>query len=268
MNNKSLAFKMGIFFILFFSIVAIFASFLAPYDPHEMGAQYMPPSKDHWLGTNDMGQDIFSELIYGTRVSLFVGIFAAFITTFLACFMALVSGYYKGMADRIITAFTNIAMAIPYLPLTVLLVAFMKPGKWNLIIAMSITAWTGTARILRSRVLQISEQPYIKIEKTLGVRSSKIIVKHILPNIKDIVLIRGALSISSAMVTEASLSFLGLGTYGEKSWGSILRYAIFRNAILKKQIWWYLPPIICISLAVLGFMLVGYYGGEKNAHSN
>ncbi|PID82668.1 MAG: peptide ABC transporter permease [Clostridiales bacterium] len=263
-NIKSKQVKFGMSIILFFTIIAIFAPLIAPYNPSIMGDLYQPPSLMHPLGTNDVGYDILSELIYGTRVSLFIGFFTAFIVTIIGTLLALISGYYKGIADKIITAITSIAMAIPGLPLTVLLVAFLEPSKWNIIIAISITAWTGTARILRAKVLQISEQPYIKIEKTLGVKNRIIILKHILPNIKDIVLIRAAMAISSAMLTEAGLSFLGLGAFGEKSWGSILRYAIYRNAILKQQYWWYLPPIICITLAVLGFMLVGYYGGEKN----
>ena len=177
--------------------------------------------------------------------------------------LALVSGYFGGVTDKIITAITNIAMAVLSLPLTVLLVAYLNPGKWSLIIAISVTAWTGTARILRSRVMQLKEQPFIKIEKTMGVHPAVILFKHILPNIKDIILTRGAMAISGAMMTEAGLSFLGLGEFGEKSWGSVLHYAFFRNSIMKKQYWWYVPPIICICVCVFLFMLIGYYGKIK-----
>ncbi len=246
--------------ILFFIIIAVLAPVLTPYEPDEMMLAYLPPSREHWLGTNDLGQDIFTEMLYGTRVSLYIGIFAAFIVTGVGTVLALVSGYFGGKTDKLITAVTNVAMAIPGLPLTVLLVAYLNPGKWSLIIAISITAWTGTTRILRARVMQLSQMPFIKIEKTMGVKPVVILFKHILPNIKDIILTRGALSVSSAMMTEASLSFLGLGTFGEKSWGSVLHYAFFRNSILKNQFWWYIPPIVCICLAVLGFMLIGYYG--------
>ena len=246
--------------IIFFLLIAIFAPVLTGYEPDEMMMAYLPPSSEHWLGTNDLGQDIFTEMLYGTRVSLYIGIFAAFIVTGVGTVLALASGYFGGKTDKLITAVTNVAMAIPGLPLTVLLVAYLNPGKWSLIIAISITAWTGTTRILRARVMQLSQMPFIKIEKTMGVKPVVILFKHILPNIKDIILTRGALSVSSAMMTEASLSFLGLGTFGEKSWGSVLHYAFFRNSILKNQFWWYIPPIVCICLAVLGFMLIGYYG--------
>ena len=145
LNAAALA---GLLIILFFLIIAVFAPVIAPYDPKEMIASYLPPSREHLLGTNDVGQDIFSEMVYGTRVSLYIGIFAAFIVTGVGTVLALVSGYFGGVTDKIITAITNIAMAVPSLPLTVLLVAYLNPGKWSLIIAISVTAWTGTARIL------------------------------------------------------------------------------------------------------------------------
>ncbi len=260
MNAPMLA---GSFIILFFIAVAILAPVLTPYGPDDMMFAYQPPSREHLLGTNDVGQDIFTEMVYGTRVSLYIGIFAAFIVTGVGTVLALLSGYFGGKTDKVITAVTNVAMAVPGLPLTVLLVAYLNPGKWSLIIAISITSWTGTTRILRSRVMQLSQMPFVKIEKAMGVHPAVILFKHILPNTRDIILTRGALSVSGAMMTEASLSFLGLGTFGEKSWGGVLHYAFFRNSIMKNQVWWYVPPIVCISVAVLGFMLVGYYGKMK-----
>ena len=158
---------------------------------------------------------------------------------------------------------TNIMMGLPSLALTTLLIAYLNPGKLSIIISISLTAWPGTCRILRSRVLQLCEMPFVKIEKSLGARDIVIMVKHLIPNLKDIILSRAALSVSSAMMTEAGLSFLGLGEYGEKSWGSILHSAFYQNGVIRGYVWWYLPPIICTSLAVLGFMLLGYYGVQK-----
>lgn len=253
----------GIGIIAFFTFVASFAPLISPHSPYKLGIPYQRPSAQHWLGTNDVGQDILSELIHGTRVSLFIGFAAALIVTGVGTVLALCAGYFGGGLDVAITAVTNIAMALPALPLTVLLIAYLSGGKWSLILAMSITAWTGTSRILRTRVQQVCQMTFVSAERSLGVRSPVILFKHILPNITDIILMRGALSIASAMLTEAGLSFLGLGTYGEKSWGNILHYAFFRNSILRRQYWWYLPPMLCISLAVLGFMLVGYYGRKR-----
>ncbi len=257
------AMKWGATIVGLFLIIAVFAPLLAPYDPYKMGTPYIKPCAEHWLGTNDVGQDLLSEMIYGTRVSLFIGVFTSIIVTVISAVVALVSGYYRGPADKVLTALTNVAMALPGIALTVLLVAYLNPGKLSVIISISVTAWTGTARILRSRVIQLCEMPFIKIEKSIGMNDFVIMVKHIIPNLRDIILSRAALSVSSAMMTEAGLSFLGLGDYGEKSWGSILHYAFYQNGVIRGYYWWYLPPILCTSLAVLGFMLLGYYGAQK-----
>lgn len=243
--------------------VALFAPVLAPYDPFKMGIPYIKPCAEHPLGTNDVGQDLLSELIYGTRVSMFIGIFTALIVTVLAALLALVAGYYKGWVDRIVTALTNVTMGLPSLALTVLLTAYLRPGKLSMIIAISLTVWTGTSRILRSRVVQLCEMPFVKIEKAIGMNDFVIMVKHILPNLKDIILSRAALSVSSAIMMESSLSFLGLGSYKEKSWGLILHYAFYQRGVIRGYYWWYLPPILCTALAALGFMLLGYYGTQK-----
>lgn len=262
-RKKNRAMRWGAVIVGFFLAVALLAPILAPFDPYKMGIPYIKPNAEHLLGTNDLGQDILSELIYGTRVSLFIGVFTSVVVTVTATFLAVISGYYQGKADRCITALTNIMMGLPGLALTTLLIAYLNPGKLSIIISISLTAWPGTCRILRSRVLQLCEMPFIRIEKALGAKDLTIMVKHLIPNLKDIILSRAALAVSSAMMTEASLSFLGLGDYGEKSWGSILHYAFYQNGVIRGYVWWYLPPIICTSLAVLGFMLLGYYGVQK-----
>ena len=260
MNNKlNTPAKIGIVILSFFFIIALFAPLLAPYNPYDLGVAYLKPSSLHLLGTNDVGQDILSELIYGTRVSLLIGIVSALVVTVAGTLLGIASGYAGGLVDKVLMQLTSIAMAIPSLPITIVLVAYLGSSIWNIVIAICITAWTETARIVRARVLQIKELPFIKIEQTLGA-SPRRMVWHILPNILDIVFIRGVLAVSSAMLTEASLSFLGLGVIGQKSWGVILHYAFFRNGIVNNYYWWYIPPIICISLSVLGFMLLSYYG--------
>lgn len=241
-------------------LTAIMAPVLAPHDPYELGIPYLKPSPEHPLGTNDIGQDILSELIYGTRISLLIGVVSALAVTVIGTALGVAAGYYGGAVDRIISQVINVAMAMPSLPLTIILVAFLSASVWNLIIAICITAWTATARIIRARVIQIRELPFVKIEHTLGAKHAYIMIRHIVPNIMDIVFIRGVMSIGNAMLTEASLSFLGLGVIGQKSWGGILHYAFFRNGIINGYAWWYVPPMICISVSVLGFMLLSDYG--------
>ncbi len=255
--------RRGLIIVCFFLFVAVLAPALSPHDPFEMGIPYIKPCAAHPLGTNDVGQDILSELIYGTRVSLFIGMFTSFIVTVVATAFALTAGYYRGAADKLITALTAVTMALPGLALTTLLVAYLKPGKLSIIISISLTAWTATSRILRSRIIQLCEMPFVKIEKSIGMSDFIIMTKHLIPNLKDIIFSRAALSVSSAMMTEAGLSFLGLGEYGTKSWGSILHYAFYHNGVIRGYYWWYLPPIICTSLAVTGFMLLGYRSGSE-----
>lgn len=239
-------------------LVALFAPVLAPHDPYELGIPYLRPSAEHPLGTNDIGQDILSELIYGTRISLLIGVVSALVVTFVGTALGILAGYLGGWVDRVITQVTNVAMALPDLPLTIILVAFLNASVWNIILAICITAWTSTARIIRSRVRQIRELPFVRIEQTMGASAPYIMFRHILPNLGDIVFIRGVLSVGNAMLTEASLSFLGLGVIGQKSWGGILHYAFFRNGIINGAYWWYVPPILCISVSVLGFLLLSY----------
>lgn len=263
-KKKNIPMIVGCCIVITFLLIGIFAEYLAPYDPTITNINvYAKPSKEHLLGTNDVGQDILSELIYGTRVSMIMGITAAAVSTLVGTAFALLSAYYGGIVDKLITGLASIAMAVPGLALTTLLVCYLKPGKISIIIAIAITAWTGTARILRSRIMSLMESPFIKIEKAIGQKDSVIMFKHLIPNIKDTVLSRAAMSVSSAMMAETSLSFLGLGVFAEKSWGAVLRYAFYRNGVIRGLYWWYMPPIICITLAVGGFMLIGYYGLQK-----
>ena len=252
--------KAGMMILATVLFVAVFAPVLSPHDPYELGIPYQMPSSEHILGTNDVGQDILSELFYGARVSLTIGLVSALAVTVIGTALGVVAGYYGGKVDRIISQLTNVAMALPSLPLTIVLVAFMQANLRNLIIAICITSWTSTVRIVRSRVMQIRELPFVKLETTMGASSVYIMIRHILPNLGEIVFVRAVMEVANAMLTEASLSFLGLGVLGQNSWGSILHYAFYRNGIINEYYWWYLPPIFCISFSVLGFMLLGYYG--------
>ena len=260
--------KTGLFIVTSILLISVFAPLLAPHDPHKLGIPYQRPSGSHILGTNDVGQDIFSELIYGSRISLLVGMTAAAVSTFAGVILGLSAGYFGGITDRIITQIINIAMAVPSLPITIVLAAYLDASIWNIIIAICITSWVSAARIIRTRTKQICAMPFVMIEKTLSAGSFHIMFRHILPNFAEVVFIRGILAVSGAMLTEASLSFLGLGVFNQKSWGGILHYAFFRNGILNGYYWWYVPPILCISLSVLGFMLIGYYPNEESSASS
>lgn len=255
----------GCMILFFFVFIAIFDEQLMPYSMDALSAPFMRPSEEHLLGTNDIGQDILSELILGTRTTLTTGIMSAVFIILIGTGVGSIAGYYGGWADSILNGCTQIFMAIPQLPFTIVLVAFLEPSLWNMVAAICLTSWTTTAKIVRAKVIEVKQQPFVRIEETLGQKKSKIVVRHILPNIMDIVWMRAALAVSSAMLTEASLSFLGLGLYNQKSWGSILYYAFHKNGVVAGFYWWYIPPILCISLCIFAFVLIGYYGfGAQN----
>lgn len=254
----------GLVLLLCFLLIALLAPVLSPYSPTERcGRPYEAPSADHLLGTNDIGQDILSEMIYGTRVSLFIGLTAALLAVALGTFLGMAAGYLRGKTETAIVTLSDIVLSIPGLTLIVVLIAYLGSGVGNTILIICITSWAGTSRIIRTRTMQISELPFVQIERTFGVGNLYILFRHILPNLTDVVLIRYAMAVGSAMMTETSLSFLGLSSYGSKSWGNILHYAFFRNGLLRNYWWWYVPPILCISLCVLACTLLSNRSGKR-----
>lgn len=262
-NNPSMV--CGLVILAFFVVVAVLAEVLMPYTMNQLTSAFTKPSPEHLLGTNDIGQDILSELILGTRTTLVTGILSAVFIIVIGTAVGVSAGYLGGMADNILNSLTSVFMAIPQLPFAIVLVAFLSPSIWNIVIAICLTSWTSTARVVRAKVTEIKQQPFIRIEEALGQKKLVIMFRHILPNLLDIILMRSTLAVSTAMLTEASLSFLGLGVYNQKSWGSILYYAFKKNGVVANFYWWYVPPIICISLCIFAFVLIGYYGlGSAN----
>lgn len=248
----------GLLLLALFLLLAVFAPLIAPFDPWEPGRPFLPPSGTHPFGTNDIGQDIFSELIYSTRISLFVGFFAAFVSVAIGTLVGLFSGYLRGAADEVLMGTTDIVLIIPALPLMIILAAHTSPSIWNIIIVIGALWWTSTARVVRSRVLQLREMPFVEAARSLGAGDGYIVFKHILPNTLQVILAKFILAVAGAMLTEASLSFLGLGDPLQKSWGMMLNHAFSRGGFINGYWWWYLPPGICISLAVLSFVLIGF----------
>ena len=235
-------------------LIALLAPAIAPHDPWEMTAPFLPPSAEHWLGTNDLGQDIFSELVYGTRVSLLVGVISAAVITCFGSAVGAMAAYYGGVADRLIMVFINVSLAIPSLPLIIVLSTFMKRSIANIILCICLTGWVGTARIVRARAMQLKEMGFVRNCRTMGCGSLYIIFRHLIPNLKDIILTKGLLSVASAMLTETSVSYLGLGPMNTKSWGSILNDAFRVGGIFNGYWWWYVPPILCITLTIFCFL--------------
>jgi peptide/nickel transport system permease protein len=187
-----------------------------------------------------------------------VGFFVAFVSVAIGTLVGLFSGYLRGAADEVLMGTTDIVLIIPALPLMIILAAHTSPSIWNIIIVIGALWWTSTARVVRSRVLQLREMPFVEAARSLGAGDGYIVFKHILPNTLQVILAKFILAVAGAMLTEASLSFLGLGDPLQKSWGMMLNYAFSRGGFINGYWWWYLPPGICISLAVLSFVLIGF----------
>jgi peptide/nickel transport system permease protein len=257
--------RFGAVLFLVFVFAALFADILAPFPPHERFSPYAPPDGTHILGTNDLGHDILSELIFGSRVSLLVGFGAALIATFLGLGIGLVSGYFKGAADHVLMGVTDIFLLIPRIPLIIILAAFLRPSFWLIGLVIGLLWWTSTARIVRSKVLQVREMDFILSARCLGFSHRHILFSEILPNIIHLVLPKFMLTIATAMIAEASLSFLGLGDLGLKSWGMMLNFAFQKGALVNGLWWWFLPPGICITLIVVAVVLIGFSWEEREA---
>jgi len=247
----------GLAVFLAFLFMAILSPSIAPYDPWKRFEPFELPSRDHILGTNDMGNDIFSEVIYGTRVSLTVGCGAALIATIIGTLAGTFAGYFKGAVDEVVMGTTDVFLMIPQLPLIIILAAFLKPSFWITAGIMGALWWTSTARVVRSRVLQVREMSFVQSAKSLGFSDLHIILTDVLPNTIHVIIPKFLLATASAMITEASLAFLGLGDPTMKSWGMIINFAFTRGGFDNDMWWWYLPPGLCVTIFVLSVVLMG-----------
>lgn len=259
LNSSTITATLGILLIIGFVLTAVFAPILSPYDPTErVGRPFQRPSDMHLLGTNDIGQDILSELIYGTRVSLTVGVTAGFVTVVIGIAVGLTAGYFQRMG-RLLMRFTDVILILPFLPLLIILSAYLGRSLFNTVMIIGLLIWAGTARIVRAQVLTIVQQDYVVASRSLGAGHFHIIIRHILPQVTLLTIGELVQAISRAILLEAALSFLGLGDPVQKSWGTVLYWAQVRGAFLSPAwVWWVLPPGLLISLATLGFALVGF----------
>jgi len=209
------------------------------------------------LGTDNWGRDIWSQIVYGARISLFVGLLAAFIGVVIGLIVGLAAGYLSPLVDEILMRFTDILLVLPGLPLLLVLIAVLGPSLINLIILIGFLGWMGFARVVRSQVLSLKERPFVEAAKAVGAGKFHIITRHVLPNVMSLVYVSLALSVPSAILSEAALSFLGLFDPTVISWGRMLHDAQAVEGGLDKW-WWWLPPGLGIALVSVSFILLGY----------
>jgi len=217
------------------------------------------PEPEHILGTTHSGQDIFSQIIWGTRITLSVGLITGLFTTVIALTLALLAGYFGGLVDDIISLFTNVFLVIPALPLMIVIAAYITVrGVIPIILILGLTGWPWPARLLRSQVVSLKNRDFVKVSKSLGENSLVIVFHEILPNMISLVMASFFQSTMGAIIGEATLEFIGLGNVSVVSWGTILYWAQTNGALLANSWWWFLPPGICIALIGTSFALMNF----------
>ena len=255
--KRNKAAMVGLVMVIVFILIAIFAPFLAPYDPNEIDLTSVlkAPSANHWLGTDYYGRDLTSRIIYGSRISLSVGIIVQTIALTIGTLMGSLAGYYGGKVDMFIMRIVDIVMSFPSLLLTIAIMVALGPSLYNVFLALGVVWWTRTARIIRSEFMRNREKEYVDAARALGNNDFIIMYKHILPNCMAPLIISFTMGIASSIMAEASLSFLGLGAQEPTpSWGSIINNGL---QYLRTKPWYSLFPGLAIAYTVLGFNLLG-----------
>lgn len=247
----------GLCLVLVISLAAVAAPLLAPHDPDalHLDAILAPPSSDFWLGTDRLGRDVFSRLLYGGRVSLWVGFVAVGISSLIGVTLGLVSGYFRGWVDEAIMRLVDVMLCFPSFFLILSVIAFLEPSLTNIMIVIGLTSWMGIARLVRAETLSLREREFVDAARLAGCSTARILWRHILPNALAPVLIAATLGIAGAILVESGLSFLGLGVQPpDASWGNMLQEG---KAALETAPWLSVYPGIAILLTVLGYNLLG-----------
>lgn len=260
----------GGFLVLTAVIAAVCAPLLTPYAPTDVirdannrGLTFAPPSVHGPLGTDDAGRDVCAQLIYGARISLTVGFVAGFIAMFVGSLFGILAGYFGGRIDNLLMRITDVLLVIPDLPLMLVLIATLRQMELHisplavLIVVIGLLYWTSTARLIRSQVLTIKERQFVDRARAIGAGHGHIIRKHILPQIMPLIVANTVLVLSTAILVESGLAFLGFGDPSKPSWGTMLNFAFERSAVTNGAWWFYLPPGLAIVWVTLGCVLLG-----------
>ncbi len=251
-----LAISGGVIVLTLF-LTAIFAPLIASHDPAAINTKNLlaPPSLDHFCGTDDLGRDVFSRMVYGSRISLTVGFVAVGIATLTGLMIGAAAGYFGGWVDGILMRFVDLMLTIPTFFLILAVIAFLEPSIYNIMIVIGITSWMGVARLVRAEFMALKEREFVTAARAIGVSDLLIIVRHILPNAMAPVLVSATLGVAGAILTESALSFLGIGVQPPTaSWGNML--TIGKNYI--EFAWWLsFYPGLAIFITVMGYNLLG-----------
>ncbi len=249
----------GLVIMVLLYAITLLTPLIAPYDPAEQGnivlTRYLPPSAEHLMGTDKFGRDIFSRVLYGARISLSIGFIAVGISITLGTLLGAVAGYFGGATDSVLMRFTDMMLSFPRLVLLIVVIALFEPSIWLVVTVLGLTGWMGTARIVRGEVLSLREREFVQAARALGMGDGRIILRHVIPNTLAPVIVSATLGIGQTILTEASLSFLGLGVQPPTpSWGNMVSDG--RDALVTA--WWIATfPGLAIVFTVIAFNLLG-----------
>lgn len=251
-NRQAVA---GLVIALVVVVMAVFANQLATHDPAAISrGSFDPPSAQHLLGSDDLGRDVYSGIVYGTRVTILVGILSALVSTSIGVLVGGIAGYYRGVTDDVLMRVTELFLVTPRFFLVLVAVAILGPNVWNVIVVISLFSWPQTARLVRGEFLSLRERDFVDAARVSGSPALRIIFRHILPNALPPIVVAGSLQVGQAILLEAGISFLGLGDPQAQSWGRMLNNA---QQFLGRSLWMAFFPGAAIFLTVLGLNLVG-----------
>lgn len=252
----------GAIFLVLVILVAIFAPVLAPRSMMDVTLlmdqpRFAPPSWAHPLGTDHQGRELWVRMLWGARVSLIVGIAATAMSMFIGTLVGMAAGHFTGLTAGIIMRFVDFFLVLPSLILAIVLSSVLSRGVLTIVIAIGVTSWAGTARVVRAQTLSVESRPYIERSRVLGAGHTHIIIKHLFPAVLPLVMANTTLTVGSAIIAESTLAFLGLGDTTQQSWGTILKNAMDVSAATSGYWWYVMIPGLAILLVVLAFTLVG-----------
>ncbi len=248
----------GLVILIFFTLVAIFAPWLEPYSTtQQVGPVYAPPSSQHLLGLDDGGIDMLSEVIAGARVSMLVGFSAAAVAMVLGGGIGLLSGYFGNKTDIILMRITDYFLVIPDVPLMIVAAAVFGRSLVNIVLIIGLIYWTSTARLIRAQVKSVRERVYVKRARALGGGHSRLVWKHITPQVAPLLVANTVLTIAIAIFAETYISFLGLGDPSQISWGRLIQNSLTGGAVFHKAWWAIIPPGLCVTIVILAATMMG-----------
>ncbi len=249
--------KAGFIIIVCVFLLAMLAPIIAPYDPNDINVKaiLLVPSLQHWMGTDGLGRDVLTRMLFGGRISLLVGLVAVGISTVIGIVLGAIAGYYRGWVDTVIMRLVDVMLSIPSFFLILAVIAFLTPSIINVMIVIGLTSWMGVTRLVRAEFLSLSGREFVQAARTLGAKDARLIFTHLLPNSLTPIIVSSVLGVAGAVLMESGLSFLGLGVQApQASWGNILTDG---KDYIQFAWWLSLFPGLAILITVLGYNLLG-----------